>query len=277
MSRKHAFTLIELLVVISIIALLVSILLPALGHAREVTRTVSCLAQVRQFGIAVATYESDHKGVITTYQYAPPTAALPGEVWQYKVYWYNAYHLYMAGKAVNAATGAPPPLHKMFWCPDDDIVRNNAVIQGWNGVTYNNLSYGLNYNLYTGVGYMAMDWPNGAYAGVRLERITAPSSTLYLADHGREGTWLNNEDAAMVGPFDSIPGNSHNAALGNAHGEVGSYKSNVLYLDMHGKTESNESLSSVNFNSRPWFAYLGQSGTDVGSYYKALTHKFKWW
>ncbi|MEO0515297.1 MAG: prepilin-type N-terminal cleavage/methylation domain-containing protein [Planctomycetota bacterium] len=54
--RRHAFTLIELLVVISIIALLIGILLPALSSARTSARSMACLSNQRQIGIAVATY-----------------------------------------------------------------------------------------------------------------------------------------------------------------------------------------------------------------------------
>ena len=57
---KKAFTLIELLVVISIIALLVSILMPALGKAREQTRTVVCKNNLRQCGLAGQMYFSDN-------------------------------------------------------------------------------------------------------------------------------------------------------------------------------------------------------------------------
>lgn len=55
------FTLIELLVVISIIALMIAILLPALGKAREAAQTVKCLTNLRQQGLGMAVYHQDHK------------------------------------------------------------------------------------------------------------------------------------------------------------------------------------------------------------------------
>jgi prepilin-type processing-associated H-X9-DG protein/prepilin-type N-terminal cleavage/methylation domain-containing protein len=70
MSRQvhsnNAFTLIELLVVISIIALLVAILLPALSKARSAAQAVTCMTQQRQIGQLIPIYQSDNKN------YNPP-------------------------------------------------------------------------------------------------------------------------------------------------------------------------------------------------------------
>lgn len=59
---RGGFTLIELLVVIAIIAILVSLLLPAIKSARENARTVICLSNMKQVGVALVSYAGDFKG-----------------------------------------------------------------------------------------------------------------------------------------------------------------------------------------------------------------------
>jgi prepilin-type N-terminal cleavage/methylation domain-containing protein len=63
-GNGRGFTLIELLVVVSIIALLVSILMPALGKARRQTRRVVCTAQMKQYGIATNEYAHNNNGYV---------------------------------------------------------------------------------------------------------------------------------------------------------------------------------------------------------------------
>jgi prepilin-type N-terminal cleavage/methylation domain-containing protein/prepilin-type processing-associated H-X9-DG protein len=59
---KHGFTLVELLVVIGIIAILISLLLPALGKARGAARSVQCMSNMRQAGLVLMTFANDNGG-----------------------------------------------------------------------------------------------------------------------------------------------------------------------------------------------------------------------
>ncbi len=60
-TSRRAFTLVELLVVVAIIALLISILLPALSKAKDIAQTTVCLSRIRQMDIPIKMYAIDYR------------------------------------------------------------------------------------------------------------------------------------------------------------------------------------------------------------------------
>ncbi len=87
-SRVRGFTLVELLVVIAIIALLIAILLPAIGEARRAGKLTMCLSNLKQFGVATGSYAADYEDRIWGFTWrktgTPNNQRLPSQWVQYQ-------------------------------------------------------------------------------------------------------------------------------------------------------------------------------------------------
>ncbi|HEY7087656.1 MAG TPA: prepilin-type N-terminal cleavage/methylation domain-containing protein [Tepidisphaeraceae bacterium] len=128
-SRPTAFTLVELLVVIGIIALLIAIVIPALGSARKSANTIKCAANLRAIGQLVTEYTARFQGTypaafIYAGQFIDSSGAQqPDKQTGGVIHW--SYVLFPKNPLPNALTQTPPPDPntwemplELFKCPE---------------------------------------------------------------------------------------------------------------------------------------------------------------
>lgn len=136
-KQRHAFTLVELLVVIGIIALLLSILVPVLGKAKEAANSAKCMSNMRQVGMATMMYVNENKG-----KWLPPYKA--AEVTKNYVpsggtSWSGAlFYTFLSGRYFKEDP-------KMWICPTDRYIDTRPyVLRLYSNVRDSNSSYMMN-------------------------------------------------------------------------------------------------------------------------------------
>lgn len=166
MERKKGFTLIELLVVISIIALLLSVLIPALGKAKEAAQRIVCRNHLKNIGLANAIYGSENSG------HNVPFVDRTLAPWRFAWLTNEAFRGYldMDSKQEQGTSSYTSP--KDFLCPTDQIGKdeNNA----FNGIVL--ISYGYN------ITEWGHSFAVNKYMGHKSGSVKSPSSKLFFTD-----------------------------------------------------------------------------------------------
>ena len=223
-AKCTGFTLIELLVVISIISLLISILLPALGNARASSRTIMCQSNMRQIGQGFIMYADTYEGQLPF-------------MWQGAgITWGTLVDDIMGICRKNSFVSDRSQL-KIWNCPENLI--QDSVCQEWGRYT---TRQGEKDTSYSGNGYNGRTSYDNQYLGSKIDQIKSPSqlASAFEASYYR---YLATQDS---------PSNKSLYNARNPHNE----KSNILFADSHVVTDRPRGLYAgvARFKKPFWYA-----------------------
>ena len=196
MRRQNGFTLIELLVVVSIIALLVAILMPALHEARQIAVEVKCSAQLRQLSTAIHLYASDNYGRLFWRRSNPNANGMEWYSWvgretgnpvkQASTDIFNTtiprpLNAYIEN-AIEIARD-PGDIYRIEVIPGAVIYTVQSLFDGvGNSYAFNAIGHPFYYTAHPKATFG--DWWPGGLRGRRLTQVYRPSQTVLILDSG---------------------------------------------------------------------------------------------
>lgn len=169
-STRGAFTLIELLVVVAIIAVLASLLLPALSRATTKAKRIRCQNNLHQIGVTWMLYTSDHFG-----KFPPciPWVQSQGLWWL----WPQFTDPYLPSPYLRPKPGWTPDPSSVYTCPAD------IGEEGW-GPYYKHLALGATSYYFNDESWAKKDLQGKVTGlpGLKIDSITAPSKVIMTGD-----------------------------------------------------------------------------------------------